>query len=119
MPTAPVAALSLIVGYAVAAGTGSRLLGGVVLLVGGTWCIRTWTRRHGVRTATTLAVVGLAAFVLSHVLALAIGAWASVLLVAAAVAAVAWTQADTRIARSGPQNVDSVTNDRGVSQIYP
>jgi hypothetical protein len=96
MPTAPVAAASLVIGYAVAAGTGSRLLGGVVLLVGGLWCIRTWTRRHGLRTAATLAVLGLGGFVLSHVLALAIGAWPSVLLVAAAVGAAAWTQADTQ-----------------------
>jgi hypothetical protein len=102
-----VAAASLIVGYAVAAGTGSRLLGGVVLLVGGLWCIQAWTRRHGVRTATTLAMVGLGAFVLSHVLALAIGAWPSVLLVAAALAAAAWTRADARIARSGPRDVDT------------
>jgi hypothetical protein len=65
-------------------------------VVGGLWCIQTWRRRHGVRTATILACVGLGAFVISHVLALAIGAWPAVLLVSAAVAAVAWTQADAR-----------------------
>jgi hypothetical protein len=96
LPTAPVAAGSLIAGYAVAAGTGSRPLGGVVLLIGGMWCMRAWTRRHGVRTATRLASFGLGAFILSHVLALAIGAWPSVLLVSAAMAAAAWTQADAR-----------------------
>ena len=95
MPTAPVAAGSLIAGYAVAVGTGSRPLGGIVLLIGGLWCIHAWTRRHGARSATTLACVGLAALVLSHLLALAIGAWPSVLLVAAAMAAAAWTRADT------------------------
>jgi hypothetical protein len=99
-PTAPVAGGTLIVGYAVAASTGSRALGGVVLLVGGLWCTRTWTRRHGARTAATLAGVGLGAFVFSHLLALAIGAWPSVLLVAAAMSAVAWTQADARAIRS-------------------
>lgn len=96
-PTAPVAGGTLIVGYAVAAGTGSRLLGGVVLLLGGLWCIQTWTRRHGTRTAAILAAVGVGALILSHVLALAIGAWPSVLLVAAVMAAAAWSRADARV----------------------
>jgi hypothetical protein len=95
-PTAPVAAGSLIVGYAVASATGSRPLGGVVLLAGGLWCVRAWTQRNDTRTAVTLACAGLAAFVLSHVLARAIGAWPAVLLVAAAMAAAAWLRADTR-----------------------
>lgn len=95
-PTAPIAAGTLIVGYAVAAGTGSRPLGGVVLLVGGLWCIQMWTRRHGARIAASLGCVGLAALILSHVLALAIGAWPSVLLVAAVAGATVWTLADTR-----------------------
>lgn len=98
-PTAPLAAGTLIVGYAVAASTGSRPLGGLVLLLGGLWCIRMWARRHGARIAASLACVGLGAFVLSHVLALAIGAWPSVLLVAAATGLAVWTQADTRTAR--------------------
>jgi hypothetical protein len=101
LPTAPVAAATLIVGYAVAAGTGSRPLGGVVLLLGGLWCIHAWQRRCGTRTAVKLAAVGFGAFVLSHVLALAIGAWPSVLFVAALVAAVAWAQADSRRAGVG------------------
>jgi hypothetical protein len=95
-PTAPIAAGTLIVGYAVAASTGSRPLGGVVLLLGGLWCIQAWARRHGRRTAVTLACVGFAAFAVSHLLALAIGAWPSVVLVSAAVAVVAWIQADSR-----------------------
>jgi hypothetical protein len=93
-PTAPVAGATLILGYAVAASTGSRPLGGVVLLVGGLWCIQTWKQRHGPRTAATLACAGIGAFVFSHVLALAIGAWPSVLLVAAAMAAAVWSRAD-------------------------
>jgi hypothetical protein len=99
-PTAPVAAGTLIVGYAVAVSTGSRPLGGVVLLLGGAWCVRAWMRRHGTRTAATLAGVGVGAFVLSHLLALAIGAWPAVLLVAAAMAAAAWSRADARAIRS-------------------
>jgi hypothetical protein len=57
VPSAPVAAGSLIAGYAVAAGTGSRPLGGVVLLAGGLWCVRAWMRRNGSRTAFALACV--------------------------------------------------------------
>lgn len=95
-PTAPVAAASLIAGYAVAAGSGSRPLGGVVMLAGGLWCVREWTRRNDARTALVLACTGLAAFVISHVLARAIGAWPSVLLVSAATALAAWLLADTR-----------------------
>jgi hypothetical protein len=99
-PTAPIAGGTLIVGYAVATSTGSRPLGGVVLLLGGLWCVQTWTRRHGARTAATLACVGLGAFVLSHVLALAIGPWPAVLLVAAVMAVAAWTRADTQTLRA-------------------
>jgi hypothetical protein len=94
LPTAPVASGSLIVGFAVAASTGSRPLGGVVLAAGGLWCVREWARRCGGRTAAALGGVGLAAFAASHALAPVIGAWPSVLLVSAAMAAAAWTQAD-------------------------
>ena len=94
MPTAPVAAASLIAGYAVAVGTGSRPLGGLVLAAGGLWCIREWRRRNDTRTAVILGCSGLAAFVLSHVLALAIGAWPAVLVAAAAIALAAWLRAD-------------------------
>jgi hypothetical protein len=96
VPTAPVAAASLIAGFAVAVGTGSRPFGGVVLAIGGLWCIQAWARRHGRRTAVILGCVGFGAFVLSHLLGLLIGAWPSVLLVSAVVAAVAWVKADTR-----------------------
>jgi hypothetical protein len=96
IPTAPVAAGTLIAGYAVAANTGSRSLGGVVLLIGGLWCARVWMRRHGQRAAMMLVGAGLCAFVVSHLLALAIGAWPAVLVVAGAMAAVTWTWADSR-----------------------
>lgn len=92
--TAPVAGASFIAGYAVVALTGSRPLGGLVLLLGGAWCARAWAREHGTRTAAILTAVAFAAFVLSHVLALAVGAWPSVLLVAAATAAIVWRRAD-------------------------
>lgn len=93
-PTAAVAAGSLIAGYAAAVATGSRPLGGVVLLAGGAWCVRTWLRERDRRTAVELTAVAFAAFVLSHVIALAIGAWPSVLLVAAVTAVIVWQRAD-------------------------
>lgn len=95
-PTAPLAAASLIGGYAVAASTGSRPLGGVVLAAGGLACVEIWRRRHGIRTAAGLGAAGLTAFAVSHVLGRAIGAWPSVLVVAAAMGALAWTFADSR-----------------------
>lgn len=95
-PTSALAAGSLIAGYAVAAGTGSRPLGGVVLVAGGLCCVRIWTQRHGPRTAAELAGVGFSAFVLSHLLALAIGAWPAVLTVAAATGAIVWVRSDAR-----------------------
>ncbi len=94
IPTAPVAAGALIVSYAVVVATGSRPLGGVVLALGGLWCIHAWAQRHGARTATTLGCVGLGLFIASHLLALAIGAWPSVLIVALVMAGVAWVRAD-------------------------
>lgn len=94
LPSAPLAAGTLLVGYAVAAGTGSRPLGGVVLAVGGLSCIAIWRRGHGTRTAVALGAFAFSAFVLSHVLALAIGAWPSVLVVSGAMAGVAWRYGD-------------------------
>ncbi len=99
LPTAPLAAASLIGGYAVAVSTGSRPLGGIVLAAGGLCCARIWQRRHGNRTALVLTATGLAAFVLSHLLALAIGPWPAVLTVAAFTAAVVWVRADARLLR--------------------
>jgi hypothetical protein len=96
LPTAPVASGTLIAGYAVAVTTGSRPLGGVVLLIGGAWCARAWSTRHDRRTALTLTSVGLAAFIVSHVLATQIGAWPAVLLVAALAGTCVWVAADSR-----------------------
>jgi hypothetical protein len=103
VPTAPVAAASLIAGFGVAVGTGSRPLGGLVMAVGGLWCIRAWEQRHGRRTAVELACVGFGAFVISHVLGLLIGAWPSVLVVSAVTAAVTWRRADSRLPGDGSE----------------
>ena len=113
MPTSLVAAASLIAGFAVAVGTGSRPLGGLVLAAGGLWCIWTWRRRHGTRTAVILGCVGFGAFVISHVLGLAIGAWPSVLLVAAVVAVVVWIKADAHMGRG--VSLDDSNSDTALS----
>lgn len=89
MPTAPVAAGSLIAGYAVAVRSGIRPLGGAVFATGNAWCAREWSRRHGKPTAAALVGVQLGAFVGSHRLARRIGAWPAVLATAAVSSAAA------------------------------
>jgi hypothetical protein len=96
LPTAPVAAGSLVAGYLVARETGIRPLGGAVLAAGGAWCGREWLRAAGPVAAGALGVGYLAAFGLSHPLAKRIGAWPSVLAVSGATAAAAWLVADRR-----------------------
>ena len=93
---AATAALTLVLGFAVASLTGNRALGGVVLVLGGALCAWWMAREAGLaRTAVTLvAVVGL--FVLSHPLGRVIGAWPAVLLVAAAAGGIAYALAGSR-----------------------
>jgi hypothetical protein len=103
IPTAPVAAASFVVSYAVVVATGSRPLGGAVLALGGLWCIHAWFQRHDARTATALGSVGLGLFIASHLLALVIGAWPSVLVVAGVMGVVAWVRADLALPmQAGP-----------------
>ncbi len=94
--TAPIAATGLVAGFAVALATGSRPLGGVVLAACGLGCIAIWLRRDGRRVTIQLSVAGVLAFALSHLLGLLIGAWPSVLVVAAATAALCWRLSDSR-----------------------
>jgi hypothetical protein len=94
LPTGLLAALTLVGGYAVAAATGVRALGGVVLLAGLAVCAALWRRQGGTRRAAVLVVVFVALFAASHLLALAVGAWPSVLLVAAAMFAASHSLAD-------------------------
>ena len=98
VPSALVAALTLVLGYAVAAGTGVRPLGGVVLVVGLAFCWVLWRARAGTATAVTLVVAFGVAFAGSHLLALVIPAWPCVLIVAAGMAGLAWLLADRRVA---------------------
>ena len=95
-PTALIVAIGLIGGFGVAAVSGSRALGGLVLAICGLACIAIWLRRDGRRTAAALTIAGLIAFAGSHVLGLIVGAWPAVLLVAAATAALCWRVSDAR-----------------------
>jgi hypothetical protein len=93
-PTWPVAAGSLALGFAVAQATGVRPLGGVVLLAGAGWCALRWKERVGTGRAAGLVGLYVGAFVASHVLAHAIGAWPSVAVVSAVVAGGTYAVAD-------------------------
>ena len=95
-PTWPVAAGSLVAGFAVAQATGVRPLGGVVLLAGVGWCALRWRERAGTARAAGLAGLYAAAFAGSHGLAHVIGAWPSVTVVAAVVGVAAYAVADAR-----------------------
>jgi hypothetical protein len=92
--TGTLAALGLIGGFAVAVASGSRPLGGVVLVVFAVPCVWLWLRRDGRQTAIRLSVCGVAAFALSHALGLVIGAWPAVLVVSAAMALICWRWSD-------------------------
>ena len=95
VPTAALAAVTLVVAFAVAQGTGVRALGGVVLVLGVAWCAwRSWAA--GAVRVVAVVALGAACFVASHVLAGALGAWPSVLLAAAVLGAGAWLLVDRR-----------------------
>jgi hypothetical protein len=96
VPTAPIAGGSLVAGYLVARETGVRPLGGAVLAAAGAWCTRSWLRSAGPAGAAALLAVYLGGFGASHPLAKKIGAWPSVLGVAAVSGMASWAVADRR-----------------------
>jgi multisubunit Na+/H+ antiporter MnhG subunit len=100
VPTSLLSALGLITGFGTATGTGSRPAGGVVMALFGLTCIYFWVKRDGNATALRLTLVGLTAFVLSHVIGMAIGAWPAVLLVSAVTAWLCWRWSDEKVFRS-------------------
>ena len=87
---AVVAFASLVIGFAVAQSTGVRWLGAVVLIIGGLFCLLAILPVEGAVTGLVLAVVYVAALVVSHPLGRVIGTWPSVLLVAAVTGIVAY-----------------------------
>jgi hypothetical protein len=95
-PSSALVAVGLVAGFAVAQGTGIRALGGVILVGTGLAAARLWVQRRGWQHAILLALVYLAAFVLSHVLTLGFGmpAWLSVALVTILAGGVTYGVAD-------------------------
>ena len=95
-PSSVLVALGLAVGFGVAQGTGVRALGGAVFAVAGVAAGALWLRRRGTATALALAALYLGAFVLAHVLAIAVGlpAWLAVSLVTLAAGGVTFAVAD-------------------------
>lgn len=94
IPTYVLAPVGLIGGFAVAAATENRALGGVVLFVIALVCAYVWWRRRGLLIAVALVGVYLLGFGLSHPLSKMIGAWPSVLVVAVVVGGVSWWWGD-------------------------
>ena len=93
VPTALLAALTLVVGFAVAELTGVRALGGVVLLAGVAWCaVR--ARAAGWWRVSLVVLAGGGCFVASHLLAPHLGAWPSVIVVAVVLAGVTYLLVD-------------------------
>ncbi|RMI06891.1 hypothetical protein [Cellulomonas triticagri] len=107
VPTAVLAALTLVVAFAVAQGTGVRALGGVVLVAGVVWCGWRALPASGVLRVGAVVALGAVCFVASHLLAGALGAWPSVLLVAAVLAVGTWVLVDRRPSRTGPPRAGS------------
>ncbi len=84
-----VAAAAFLAGFGIAALTGVRAIGGLVLVAGGAWCARAAFRLAGGPATVALVVIALALFVASHPLGHLIGAWPAVVVSAALVAGVA------------------------------
>jgi hypothetical protein len=100
--TWPVASGSLLLGFAVAQLTGVRPLGGLVLVAGCAWCGLRWLRGAGAARTAALVLLYLAGFVVSHLIADTLGAWPSVLLVAAVVGGATYALADSAPSRVSP-----------------
>lgn len=100
VPTAPIAAGSLIAGYVTARKTGIRPLGGLVLAAGGAYATTRWRKQAGTPKAALLLTTYLAGFGASHPLAKKIGAWPSVLSVAAVSGGASYLLADRAAAKS-------------------
>lgn len=92
--TAPIVATGLIGGYLAARETGIRPLGGVLLGLAGAYAGRTWLAKKGPATTAALSALYVGGFGLSHPLAKKIGAWPSVLGVAAVSAGASWALVD-------------------------
>src|SRR4051812_5843957 len=100
VPTAVIAALSLVAGFAVAELTDVRALGGVVLLAGVGWCVaRSW-RTAGWWRVAGVVVVGAAVFVGAHLLGRVVGAWWAVAAAALVLGVATWFLVDVPARRA-------------------
>ena len=90
LTAALLAAVMLIVGFAVASLTGNRTLGGVVLVIGGAVCAWLWWRLAGPWRALMCVAIAGVAFAVSHPLGAILTSWGAVLLVSAVTAAAAY-----------------------------
>ena len=95
-----VGSVVLVLGFAVAQGTGVRWLGGIVLVAGAAWCGWRWRQRCGLPIAVIAVLVYGIGFVVSHPLGRVIGAWPSVIVVAVACGALALAITGRRAARA-------------------
>ena len=85
-----VGASSLIIGFALAFATKIFWLGGIVLVVGGAYCVwRSWKLSGWWRTLIILAIFSVA-FAVSHPLGEVIGAWPSAIGVAVVAGVLCW-----------------------------
>lgn len=96
LPTAVLAAVTLVGAFALAQGTGVRALGGLVLVVGVVWCAWRSLPAAGVGRVAAVVALGAVCFVAAHVLAPHLGAWPSVALVAVVLGAGTWGLVDRR-----------------------
>ncbi len=96
LPTAPFAAAALIGGYGMVLASGSRPLGGLVMVAVGAICVWVSTGRDSRAITLRLIAIAFVAFVCSHLLGLLIGAWPAVLLAACGTATACWRLSDAR-----------------------
>jgi len=97
-----VATATFLAAFGVADLTDVRALGGLVLVAGGAWCAQRVRPTAGTARTAALLVFALTAFVASHPLGDAIGAWPAVIVVAGLVGLVtALVQRPARAAARG------------------
>ncbi|MCC2308916.1 hypothetical protein [Cellulomonas chengniuliangii] len=94
LPTAPLAGLTLVVGFAAGQLTGVRPVAAVVLLAGAAWCALRSVPSAGWWRVAAVVGVAVMAFVGSHLVAPVIGAWPAVVVAALVLAAVTWALVD-------------------------
>ncbi|ADG74211.1 conserved hypothetical protein [Cellulomonas flavigena DSM 20109] len=101
VPVSPVAAVGLVLAFALAQGTGVRWLGAVVLLATAATCLALAVPRVGWGRPLVVLAVGLAVFAASHPAADLVGTWRAVLTAAAVLGATGWWLVDRARPRVG------------------